>query len=136
MSEYTYVNVFTENPEMARSYLSINGYMTERDEYVFIRCGGDEREKVRSEILDEYGSFVMDYPVEITGVNRRDVIATVFLDRMEDTGGSHQTELYKVYAFEGVDKIDKKYIPDDDPDATQTEEYYLDRHNLNVKASF
>lgn len=130
MSEYTYTNIFADDPETVREYVHIPGLVRECGSHLYCRSGGDIRDDVRSRLLDEQDSNLMyGYPIDVS-LERDDIVGYVLIDRMEDTSNTHETELHKVKAFNGSNKIDQKNITDD-ISATKTKQYYEQKHDLN-----
>lgn len=137
MSEYTYVNIFTNHPTEVRSEILLGGYkrVYNRDglDLVYIRLGGDKRDLAESQLLDEKNSDII-YSIPPKGnLEMGDFVAYILIDKMEDTGNSHRTMLYRVEAYEEPKKIDEEYISDASLDAEEVEDYYADSYNLSPR---
>lgn len=132
MSQYTVVNIIGEkydNDTLEHYLYCIKGnpLVRVRNGIAIARYGGDVRQEFKEKLMSpETGELVYNLDIAEEGKS-----CYVFIDKYEDTGNSHETELYEVLSFEGAKHIDSKKI-DDDLYGEETEKYYNENHNLNI----
>lgn len=101
---------------------------------LFARIGGwnDDIDKMHG----NDSRLVYDVPIQLSSkVEEGDKIATLLIDKFEDTGDSHKTRLYEVHAYDSARKVTEKDI-NDDRDGEKTESYYERNHGLDVKVHY
>lgn len=136
MSEYTIINFIPEGRSADEFEWPIESATDSRfvrtrcrNSVVLARLGGDKRSKTKTNLIsDAEGELIYDTPIEV-GADTGEFLGYLVIGYYEDTGDHHETELYKVNAFEGADKIDEKEIHSDRT-GEKTDEYYSDAHNL------
>lgn len=137
MSKYTYINILSEYVDTIeyQSKLGLNLRESERiQNCLFARIGGWKNNF--DGILSENSWLVYDVPIHLSSeVEDGDKIATVLIDRFEDTGNSHRTHLYEVRAYDSVHKVTEKEIIDDRV-GEKTESYYKENHDIAVRVHY
>lgn len=137
MSKYTYVNIFSEHTETIKrqSKLGVTLRNSERvQNRLFARVGGWENDT--DDILSDENWLVYDVPIHSSAeIDEGDEVATVLIDKFEDTGNTHTTYLYEVYAYDSVRKVAEKEIVDDRV-GEKTEEYYKENYGLTVRVHY
>lgn len=138
MSEYTIINFIPEGYSANKFEWPIESATNSRfvrtrcnDSVVLARLGGDKRPEMRRELIsDEAGDLIYDTPIEV-GANTGEFVGYLILNYFEDTGSHHETELYKVIAFDGAVKVDEEMIHDDRT-GEKTDDYYRNTHGLTT----
>lgn len=135
MSQYTYVNIFSEHTETIKwkSKLGVPLRCSERVQNCLVaRVGGWNNNT--DEMLSNNDSWlVYDVPIHSSAeIEQGDRVATVLIDKFEDTGSTHRTYLYEVYAYDSADKVAEKKISDDRV-GDETELYYKKNYDLTVQ---
>jgi hypothetical protein len=138
MSQYTYVNIFSEHTKTIkqRCRLGVTLRNSERVQNCLVaRVGGWNNNT--DEMLSNNDSWlVYDVPIHSSAeIEQGDKVATVLIDKFEDTSSTHRTYLYEVYAYDSVDKVAEKKIADDRV-GEKTELYYEENYGLTVRVHY
>jgi hypothetical protein len=138
MSEYTIINFIPDGRSATEFEWPIESATNCRfvrtranDSVVLARAGGDKRPELRRDLISEtQGNLIYDIPIEV-GADDGELLGHLIINYFEDTGSHHETELYKVTAFDCAEKIDEEEVLDDRT-GKKTDEYYLDTHGLTT----
>lgn len=129
MSEYTYVNIFSENPrglEIIIEDVSYKSYVNSSGDRLFARIGKDQREKLREKLTEICWEVDKNFTYAV-------------ICRMEDTGNTHEFEVYEFtddFNPENLKKIYSGKNTDDFHGEDTVEEIESNTPLSNVKLTF
>lgn len=135
MSEYTILNVIPTSesqltPEDISSLLH-NRTEFQTDTIYMARFGGDERERLKFELLSqEEGELVYELPIQ-NRIQEETTLANVIISYYEDTGDHFESTLYEVTAFSAAEQVDFVMIHDDY--GSKIESYYQEEFGISTK---
>jgi len=99
------------------------------------RLGGEKREMVFQNLLSQSeGELVYEAPIEV-GLKQDEVVGHLVIDVYEDTGSSHQLQLFKVTAYGGAKLLDEKMGEErirDDNTGEKVQEYYQKEFDIDT----
>lgn len=138
MGVYTIINITGEfesdDLKMSNIINGIGGnnFSDMSDGLAVARYGKDRVEEVFETLVDEKnGKLLYDYPIS-KHMDTGEMLGYLLIDLYEDTGDSHETFLYRVFAFAGAELVDKETFIDDYY-GDEVERYYRTRHDLDAR---
>lgn len=137
MSEYTLVSFtspYAEEFEQKIEFAIHSRNTSTRDGVTANRLGGDKVDMVYNELIsEEKGDLIWEIPIG-EGIDSGDFLGYLVIDLYENTGDSHQLQLFKVYAFEPPELVEDRRENRIHSDRTgeNTEEYYRDEFDIET----
>lgn len=137
MSEYTIVNILSGKYPLEdfKSTLDIgthSRFVRLRNKSVLARWGGDKRNSIKEKMIgSDSGKLIYETPIDLGVSETGEAIAYIVINYFEDTGNHHESELFRIKAFDKAEKIDEIRI-EEDRRGEKVDKYYKQNYSLET----